>query len=90
MGKLEENKLGSDSQTVGVSVRGFGFGFSCRGLPGILDPLLLVDSTGLVGQFGSEDHSLCGTLAAGDSSEVRQLLHHDVLTGECTAQVTGS
>lgn len=72
-----------------MSVRGFGFGFSCQGLPGILDPLLLGDSTGLVGQFGPEDHSFCGTLTAGDSSEVCQLLHRDVLTGECMAQVTG-
>lgn len=41
--------------------------------------------TDLFGQFGLEDHSFLGTVAAGDSSVALQLLDGDLLIDESVA-----
>lgn len=51
----------------------------------ILDPLLVGVSTDVLSQFGLEDHSFPGTIAAGDSSVALQLLDGDLPSGKSIA-----
>lgn len=54
-------------------------GLLVQTLHGLPDPFLLGVSTDLPVQFSLENHSLLGTLAAGDSAVTLQPVHGDLL-----------
>lgn len=62
MGKLEDNKLGTDSWVMGECSRLLSLGFLVQVLYGALDPGILGVSTDLLGQFGLEAVGREGTV----------------------------